>query len=49
MINYDRREMEPRTLKEHNVRVLIADDIMTGKEFRRMIRKDKKKTKLVFN
>jgi hypothetical protein len=29
----------PKTLREHNQSVLVASDIMSGKEFRRMRRK----------
>jgi len=31
---------KPRTLKEHNERVLMACDILTGKEFRNLRRKN---------
>ena len=45
MVDNDRfyTEREPRTLQEYNERVTSADEIMTGKEFRRHRRKQLRK------
>ena len=44
MINFDKSEMII-TLQDHNIRVLVPHDIMSGKEFRRKRRKDNAKKK----
>ena len=40
------REGEPQTLKQHNTRLLLDDDRLSGKEFRRLKRKKRNKSKL---
>ena len=40
-MNRETFEREPRTLREHNERLYKGDDLLTGKEFRRLKRKKK--------
>ncbi len=46
MIPLGNRHLEPRTLKEHNESVMLANGILTGKEFRALKRKKSRQRKV---
>jgi hypothetical protein len=43
MVDITREHLQPQTLKQHNNSLLLDDDRLSGKEFRRLKRKRKNK------